>query len=252
MSVVPDACWLWTGARNGKYGSFRLPGLGPTASPAHRVAYILTYGEVPPNRKVIQMCGHKLCVRPDHLTLKILAAEGVDTREERFWEKVVKLPDPPGCWLWTGATMRSGHGIISKGANGTELAHRYSWALHFKQPIPHGAILCHNCPNEDGSPGGDNPACVNPFHLLLGKREYNQWDMQRKGRAARGEKQPHAKLTADAVLDLRRWVGRLLEADQEFVAMAAALDVSPRYLSDVALGRRWKHVVDVQQDLTPV
>jgi hypothetical protein len=49
----------------------------------------------------------------------------------RFWAKVDKGPGdnghgPHGCWLWTGARMPSGYGVIGRGCagSGMELAHR--------------------------------------------------------------------------------------------------------------------------------
>src|SRR5690348_11464451 len=62
-----DGCWLWTASQMGAgYGKFyyerRWTG-------AHRVAWILTNGAVPPGRVVMHVCDNPLCVRPDHLTL---------------------------------------------------------------------------------------------------------------------------------------------------------------------------------------
>ena len=45
--------------------------------------------------------------------------------------QVEKLPDAPGCWLWTGTTIQSGYGRIRERGKKTQtLAHRVSYELH--------------------------------------------------------------------------------------------------------------------------
>ena len=64
----PDECWLWVGPTHGSgYGAFRLKG-GPSIN-AHRVAYILTHGEIPSGLLVCHACDTPLCCNPAHLWL---------------------------------------------------------------------------------------------------------------------------------------------------------------------------------------
>lgn len=61
-------CWLWTGCLMHKdYGQYRSPD-GRTIL-AHRMAWILTYGEIPDELCVLHVCDEPRCVRPDHLWL---------------------------------------------------------------------------------------------------------------------------------------------------------------------------------------
>ncbi|WP_188969342.1 HNH endonuclease signature motif containing protein [Deinococcus aerolatus] len=61
-------CWLWAGGTgNSGYGLFRL---GPRKVGAHRVAWMLTHGELPPSAlHVCHTCDTPLCVCPAHLFL---------------------------------------------------------------------------------------------------------------------------------------------------------------------------------------
>lgn len=63
-------CWIWLGAKSGsgRYGSFGYEG---RVQPAHRVAYMLTFGPIPLGAEIHHVkargCTSTLCVRPDHL-----------------------------------------------------------------------------------------------------------------------------------------------------------------------------------------
>lgn len=56
-------CWLWTGHRD-TFGHGRLGNIR-----AHRAAYELANGPVPPGLMVRHLCSNPACVRPDHLAV---------------------------------------------------------------------------------------------------------------------------------------------------------------------------------------
>lgn len=68
-----DTCWLWKRAgTTGGYGLgyFRLPGNSRGWNQtAHRVSWMLAYGEIPDGLWVLHRCNVRRCVRPDHLYL---------------------------------------------------------------------------------------------------------------------------------------------------------------------------------------
>ena len=63
----PQHCWPWLGARTAKgYGRITI---GGKEWRAHRLAYTLTKGEVPPDKVVRHTCDNPPCCNPAHLEL---------------------------------------------------------------------------------------------------------------------------------------------------------------------------------------
>jgi len=61
-----NECWPWLGGlRGGGYGQFYIG--KRTSAPAHRVAYQLVKGEVPPDLVMDHLCRNRSCCNPDHL-----------------------------------------------------------------------------------------------------------------------------------------------------------------------------------------
>lgn len=90
---------------------------------------------------------------------------------ESVMDLISIVPDPGGCWAWTGATDSSGYGVLRIRIPGTRTprpvrAHRFVFEV-LVGPIPNKARdpitgiredceLDHTCHNR---------ACVNPAHL---------------------------------------------------------------------------------------
>lgn len=140
-------CWLWMGARSsGGYGAMNSRALGGQES-AHRVSYMLAYGEVPRSLFVLHRCDVKLCVRPDHLFLGTAAensadmvAKGRSTFGERHPK--AKLDWPTVNAIRSQSDRGSLAGLAAEhGVNPTTIArviHGESWRPEGTLPPPAG------------------------------------------------------------------------------------------------------------------
>jgi hypothetical protein len=139
---------------------------------------------------------------------------------ERFWEKVDKSGD---CWVWTGATVRTGHGKIYAHGHPTA-AHRLSYEWSYG-PIPEGLCVCHRC---------DNPPCVRPDHLFLGTIADNNHDSIGKGRSAT------ARLTETQVREMR---ASYAAHEGSFARLAQRFGVNPSTVGLIVHRKLWAHVI---------
>lgn len=156
----------------------------------------------------------KRCVRLSH----------EPTAEERFWRNTPK-GDPDECWIWQGKIQRDGYGEVNRQH---VRAHRFSYEMHHG-PIPKGACVCHTC---------DLRTCVNPAHLFLGAPADNSADMARKGRAARGERNSAAKLTAEDIAAIRQaWAN-----GETQTSIAKRYPVGQTMISEIVLRHCWRHL----------
>lgn len=190
----------------------------------------------------------------------------VKTTTERFWAKVDKngpvqphCPELGSCWVWTAYLNPGGYGafgwpLLRK----TITAHRAAWLLEHGE-IPEGLCVLHRC---------DHRRCVRIDHLFLGTLADNIADMHAKGRESRGDthrsrtrpdsvvrgerhwsrRDPslvargtataHAKLTDDAVREIRM----LASIGFSQYAIASMFGVSQRTISRAVRMECWKHV----------
>jgi len=146
----------------------------------------------------------------------------------RFWSYVEKTTS---CWLWKGP-LNFGYGRFNPTHSKAIAAHRFSYQLHYGPIPPEGCVL-HNCPD------GDNRACVNPAHLWLGTKPENNTDRHNKGRDARGEHDGNAKLTEEAVRQIRSRYHSGVLSQQE---IANDVGISQTTVSDIVRSKTWKHI----------
>ena len=146
-----------------------------------------------------------------------------------FWARCEKKEN--GCWVWVGATLPDGYGILSfKGKS--HRAHRLSYSLAVWE-IPVGVSVCHKC---------DNPACINPDHLFLGTQADNVHDCVRKGRRAskKGTNNGRSKLSEKDVKRIRKIFA---EGKKNKTEISKLFGVSDTLIGLIVRRKSWPHVV---------
>lgn len=130
---------------------------------------------------------------------------------------------PDQCWEYQGRKESNGYG-----KQYGMWAHRVSYV--YWHPTTTGIDqryeVRHAC---------DNPPCCNPYHLILGTRQDNVNDMINRQRGSVGQHRWNARLTESDIPAIR--------ADKRpHPEIAADYGVHRRTITDVKLGKTWKHV----------
>ena len=146
---------------------------------------------------------------------------------QRFDDKYV--PDPmSGCWLWTAKTHACGYGIISIN-NRPELAHRVSVKLSGRDVA--GKVVRHKC---------DNPACVNPDHLLTGSQSDNMADKVAKDRQQKGERCHQSNLTQADIKHIRSVAVKGFGGNIK--SLCEQYGITTTSMLDIVNRKTWNHV----------
>lgn len=143
-----------------------------------------------------------------------------------------------GCRLWKGPFRKNfPYGVVSctyKNRKAQHQAHRIAYWL-WKGEIPNGLFVLHQC---------DVPQCINPEHLHLGTQKDNVREMIEKGRnndepkGKKGSLHNKAKLMEEDIPKIREMKAKGMKN----MAIAKIFNVSDALISQICLGRFWKHV----------
>lgn len=148
--------------------------------------------------------------------------------ENRFWDKV-DIKGTNDCWEWQASFNENGYGRFSYMSR-AERAHRIAFIISGGILTKEKPCVLHTC---------DNPACVNPAHLIAGSKKDNTQDMMRKHRQNNvyGENHPRAKITDSIVKEIRSLCQYL-----PVRVVARKLDLPYMTVSYANRGITWKHV----------
>jgi hypothetical protein len=145
--------------------------------------------------------------------------------EARFESKYIPEPNS-GCWLWMGALLPFGYGVLGAGGHtGTIRAHHAAWRI-YRGDIPAGMWVLHKC---------DVPSCVNPDHLFLGTHQDNMRDCRQKGRSTYGDRSGTTRLRNDQAIEIFR-------SQEPANDVATRFGVSPMTVFAIRAGRSWSRV----------
>lgn len=207
-----DGCWLWQGATSRGYGKFTVGWKQPRVR-AHRFAWEITYGAIPPGQLVLHRCKQTpACVRPDHLYLGDQIANMADRSRDGTGFRAIgedhhhaKLTAEqiPLIWQWWSAGERK-----------EDIAAWCGVSMATISFVVTGRAWAH-VPRPEGLP-------------------------QRASRHHRapGESNPGSKLTAPEIKAIRTAAA----AGASHLALATHYGVSQPTISNIVARRTWRHV----------
>lgn len=110
-------CWVWTGGKYNHGGGYGQACYGRKGYPAHRLAWLLTYGSLPKDKLVCHKCDNPPCVRPSHMFLGVPKTNSAD-----MVAKGRQKGRPP----LTAEDVREMRELHKSGMSVAEVARRYS------------------------------------------------------------------------------------------------------------------------------
>lgn len=202
-----DDCWIWTGAVDLRgYGEIGDESGG--CARAHRVSYELHYGPIPEGLFACHRCDNRACVRPDHLFL--------GTHDDNMADMVAKERSLRG--QRHNMAILSEDDVLSICRRYTEGESRATLACAFNvRPATVSAVLQGKIWTHIPRPA---------------------LDLRRDSRPSRGEHNGQAKLSAQAVTEIRQ----LYAAGVPQKALAEQFGMSDTAIYMVVHRLRWKHL----------
>lgn len=160
-------------------------------------------------RGLCQMHYHRLQRHGDPLHI-----ERLGNGEYRKWLERHSTFDGEECLIWPYWRDKHGYGPA-----------REMCRLAHGEPPTNEHQSAHSC-------GQGHQGCIHPRHLRWATRDENQQEMVAHGNSLQGQKNPHAKLTENAVLEIRA-------SRERAVLLADRYGVVRQTISDIRRRRSW-------------
>lgn len=98
-----DNCWNWTGCKTRGYGKLQLwKNKTRQLSSAHRISWIIHFGDIPDGLFVLHSCDNASCVNPDHLFL----GTALDNARDRSLKGRSAIGERGGNNKWSVSVVR--------------------------------------------------------------------------------------------------------------------------------------------------
>lgn len=195
-------CWQWTAYKNKKgYGVLGITNKKTVL--AHRVSWVIRFGDIPEKLNVLHRCDNPECCNPEHLFL----GTALDNAQDRERRKRGKQPSG------------SAHYSITQ-----------PWAL--ARGDRNGARL-----HPERLARGDNhPFRLNPELVCRGDRH---WSKLHPDKIVKGSQQGRAKLTEEKVLEIRK---RYASGKETQTSLSKEFGVSHTLIGYVVRRKSWTHI----------
>lgn len=206
----PEDCWEWTwGRANAGYGCMCFK--GGRILYTHRIAYALTYGEIPRGLLVIHTCDNPPCVNPAHLEIATNRENILDAKEKGRLAKGEKH----GSHVLSEKQVRWMLHLLNLGTPMKCLMLRYNVSRQTIQDIKYDRAWRHvqrKWPRRDSTPRGKNHGCA-----ILNEKQV-------------------------------RRIFELLETGMSITCIARRYGVDRTTISLIKNGRTWRHLERERHD----
>lgn len=144
-----------------------------------------------------------------------------------YFERVVLSHTGDKCLIWPFSTERTqGYGVVSMDGRRVRI-HREACRLTHGEPPTPAHFAVHSC-------GRGGQGCVSPQHVRWGTQTDNMADMVAHGTSFRGDRNPKAKLSEQAVIEIRS-----LCSTETRASLARRYGVSHGTIRSALRGRSW-------------